>query len=91
MVRVPSISHEKGQQLHRRPSRGRGLKLSPEHGKELSEGKGKEYTLCSKNCMCEGPEAEEHGTVKDVKEIQCSKVPRLRRTPNVYVMVLVTG
>lgn len=40
--------------------------------------------------MCEGPEAEGHGTFKEVKETHCSKVQRLR-TPDVYVMVLVTG
>lgn len=75
-VYVRSTGSEKCPWLHRRPTRGRKLKLRPEHRKEPSKREGKECVYRN-NCTYKSPAAGECGVFKKVKEVHCSEVQRL--------------
>ena len=69
------ISSKKYHRLrYRRPSRGRGLKLGPEHeGKSPGNGKIKKCVPHRGDCLCRGPEAENHGKSKKRKQFGVAK------------------
>lgn len=79
---MPSTSSEKCHSTWNAFQR-KEIKAKPWHKtKEPREAKEKKCALCRRNCLCKDPEAGEHGAFKEEK-VHCSKVQRLRRTPNI--------